>query len=158
MSQHAQLVQRAVAWLRNRQRCPVVLAEISTAATVYPDAIGWRRGYSLLVECKVSRGDFHADRKKLIHRLPDSAPGIERWYLTPPGLVGAHELPPGWGLAEAHRKRVQVVVQATPEHSVGRYRQDALILSSALRRHQLGVEWHNDEARFAAFGTLQPQE
>ena len=105
----------------------------------------------MLVECKVSRADFRADRKKIIHGAPDTCPGQERWYLTPPGLVGAHEVPEGWGLAEAGARSVRVVVPAPEgEWSPGRAKQDMGILVSAVRRHHLGVEWHDEIGKFEA--------
>ena len=154
---HADLVQRARAWLLGRHRCSVAFAEIVTMAPVNPDAIGFCTAFyrphpwSVLVECKVSRADFRADRKKIIHGAPDTCPGQERWYLTPPGLVGAHEVPEGWGLAEAGARSVRVVVPAPEgEWSPGRAKQDMGILVSAVRRHHLGVEWHDEIGKFEA--------
>src|SRR5437870_1590459 len=61
---HAQLVQMAVNWLRS-YRCGVVLSEQACVSGEMPDAIGWKRGcHSVLVECKISRADFLADRSK----------------------------------------------------------------------------------------------
>ena len=61
---HPQLVERAVAWLRS-YRCGVVLSEQACASGEIPDAIGWKRAcHSVLVECKVSRGDFLSDRDR----------------------------------------------------------------------------------------------
>ena len=74
MSDRADLVRRAVAWLRSNRttrnqphgRQVVVFAELVTEATKeIPDAIGWdARGVSTLVECKTSRADYHRDRLK----------------------------------------------------------------------------------------------
>src|SRR2546430_10016870 len=61
---HAQLVQKAVEWLR-AYRCGVVLSEQACISGEMPDAIGWKRScHSVLVECKISRADFLADRGK----------------------------------------------------------------------------------------------
>lgn len=106
---HADLVQRAVKWLRSFHKCSHAYGEFVAAVQYIPDAIGWRNQFSILVECKRSRSDFFADRKKLIHHNPDAYPGEERWYLTPPGLVTADEVPEGWYLAEADEKRVRVI-------------------------------------------------
>lgn len=106
---HADLVQRAVRWLRGFHKCSHAYGEFVAAVPYIPDAIGWRNQFSILVECKRSRSDFFADRKKLIHHNPDAYPGEERWYLTPPGLVTADEVPEGWYLAEADEKRVRVI-------------------------------------------------
>jgi hypothetical protein len=149
---HADLVRYAVRWLRGHHRCSVVFAEISTSAPLIPDAIGWRRGWSILVECKTSRSDFHADRHKLVHRHPENAPGQERWYLVPLGLVRRSEVPEGWGLAEVRAGRVHRVVNpppATLRHE--RMRMEMDLLLSAVRRHELGVEWRHEQARFAPY-------
>ncbi|MFA5352707.1 MAG: hypothetical protein WC291_00600 [Thermodesulfovibrionales bacterium] len=72
-----------------------------------PDAVGWVNGRCILVEAKTTRSDFFADRKKMA-RLPDkNALGHWRFYLTPPGLLRAEELPEGWGLYEVHGKTVR---------------------------------------------------
>jgi hypothetical protein len=39
---HAQLVQRAALWLRNNERCRVVLTEQTTGSGEIPDALGWK--------------------------------------------------------------------------------------------------------------------
>lgn len=154
---HDQLVQRAVRWLRATRGCGVVYAELVCAnpAGIIPDAIGWRAaGWSILVECKVSRSDFLADRKKVIHLSPDHCPGQERWYLTPPGLVRVDELPAGWHLAEAHATTVRTFTPlrgGTIDGGVfNRDRQVAELpfLLSAARRHALGVEFYPARGRF----------
>src|SRR2546427_11384384 len=79
---HAQLVQQAVIWLR-AYVCGVILSEQCSANWEMPDAIGWKRAcHSVLIECKISRSDFLADRDKPFRQkselgvrtlLPDSA-------------------------------------------------------------------------------------
>jgi len=153
---HAQLVERAVRWLRNTWRCPVVLSELHTAAGEIPDAIGWLHNgmVSILVECKASQADYRCELKKP-HRRVESfggwpAAGHERWFLTPPGLVSADDVLDGWGLAEVRGRQVRRVV--TPTHSLmvpftkrehkevdwRRLRNEVAMLVSALRRHQAG--------------------
>src|SRR4051812_16335771 len=61
---HESLRKFAVKWLSASQRCSVVLSELVSAAAETPDAVGWRFGSSILVECKVSRSDFHANKNK----------------------------------------------------------------------------------------------
>ena len=155
---HADVVDRAVRWLRGHHNCSVVFAEINTYEKVNPDAIGFRklagasRGWSVLVEAKISRGDFRADREKIIHRLPDSCPGQERWYLTPPGLVRADETPAGWGLAEVGKRSVRIVLPApVGEPNMERHHADLGILLSALRRHQVGAGWRHEIAKFVPY-------
>lgn len=150
---HADLVQRAVQWLRTTQGCGVVLAEYRCSHAYEPDAIGWRRGGldCVVVECKVSRADFRADRKKMIHLNPDSGPGHFRTYLTPPGLVRAEEVPDGWGLAEVHGARVRIIVKAPrcpAESNVRRNHEASAYLYSFARRTALGVPFHAPTGRF----------
>lgn len=155
---HAEVVQRAVRWLRGHHECRTVFAEIVTYERVNPDAIGFRRvaggsrAWSVLVEAKISRSDFRADRDKIIHRLPDSCPGQERWYLTPPGLLRAEEVPPGWGLAECGKRSVRIVVPAPRGEPVPeRAHADMGIMLAALRRHTHGVRWFEETARFEPY-------
>lgn len=154
---HAVLVDRAARWLRGTQGCAIVLAEIATACDLIPDAIGWQTigwGWSILVECKTSRADFRADLSKRIHTDPDNAPGQERWYFTPPGLIRPRELPPGWQLAECHGTVVRKVVDVPwtrgmgPARVPGRVVAEQPYLLAALRRHQTGVAFDADAARF----------
>src|ERR1700741_4375045 len=94
---HALLVRNAVEWLR-RYRCGVVLSEQACASGETPDAIGWKRAcHSVVVECKVTRSDFLADRTKPFRQKPEMGVGSERFYLVPRGLVKLEEVPPGWG-------------------------------------------------------------
>ena len=96
---HAQLVEKAVRWLRS-YRCGVVLSEQACVSGEMPDAIGWKRAnHSVLVECKVTRADFLADRGKPFRQKPEQGVGCERFYLTPPALVKTEELPSGLGTA-----------------------------------------------------------
>src|SRR5438309_6651396 len=98
---HAQLVRMGEHWLRTRYRCGIVLSEQSCASGETPDVIGWKGSCrSVVVECKISRADFLADRDKPFRKDPGLGMGCERLYLVPCGLVGKHELPPKWGLLE----------------------------------------------------------
>ena len=73
---HAQLVHRAVAWLRS-YRCGVILSEQACLSGEMPDAIGWKRAcHSVLVECKVARADFLRDRDKPFRRRQELGLGV----------------------------------------------------------------------------------
>ena len=139
---HAQLVQRAIAWLRSN-RCSVVLSEQACASGEMPDAIGWKRTqHSVVVECKVSRADFLADRAKPFRQRPELGLGCERFYLTPPDLVRESELPPGWGLLECQRGRVRSVHPAASksQRSPQGMKYEMNLLLASLRRVELRVE------------------
>ena len=111
---HSDLVERAVRWLRNSENCGVVIAEARNCGAEQPDAIGWKYGghYSVLVECKVSRPDFFADRKKTFRKAWAFGVGRHRYYMTPPGLVTRDEVPAGWGLLEVSPRNVRRIKRA----------------------------------------------
>jgi Holliday junction resolvase len=63
---HSDLVEIAEKWLL--KRCGFAFTELSTHAQEIPDAIGFKSGISILIECKTSRADFLADRKKALEK------------------------------------------------------------------------------------------
>jgi hypothetical protein len=138
---HTQLVERAVRWLRG-YRCGVVLSEQASVSGEMPDAIGWKQAnHSVLVECKVTRADFLADRAKPFRVKPEKGVGSERFYLTPPGLVKLEELPAGWGLLELRRGRIEMV-QASAKNlrtAIG-FRYEMNLLLASLRRVEVRIE------------------
>jgi hypothetical protein len=148
---HAELVQRAARWLRGTRRCGLVLVECQAyCCQEIPDAIGWDgRGRSTLVECKVSVGDFYADRRKPGAK---ARVGHFRYYMTPPGLLDPKRLPPGWGLLEAG-KRVRHRVKATPSEAVNQHAEIGLLVAELSRvlggfrdcRSRVGVYTEGDQ-------------
>lgn len=74
-----------------------------------PDCLGFRNSVSCLIECKTSRADFLADRKKKFRIEPALGMGDWRFMLTPTGLINVNELPMGWGLLETNGKRIMKV-------------------------------------------------
>lgn len=139
---HAQLVERAVHWLRSSYRCGIVLSEQACCTGEVPDVIGWKgRCRSVVVECKVTRADFLADLKKPWRQQPNAL-GCERLYLAPKGLISASELPKHWGLLECSGRQVAITVkpnsrsQRTPE---GLLNEMNLLLAS-LRRVEVRIE------------------
>ena len=139
MISHADLVFAGHQWLRFsvRPRCYVVLSEIASAVQETPDVIGWASGFSTLVECKTSRADFIADRKKTFRRDPTRGMGYHRWYLTERGLLQPEEIPERWGLAELHGSRI--FKKKKPEPFFERNWQNEMhLLSSAVRRLDTG--------------------
>ena len=163
---HAQLVKVAEQWLR-RYRCGIVLSEQQCSSGEMPDAIGWKsKCRSVVVECKISRADFLADRSKEWRVNPEIALGCERFYLSPRGMIRAEELPKGWGLLEYHDRRVHVLMkpcrqsQRSPE---GLMNEMNLLLAS-LRRVEVRIEpqtiteflkWKNRMAEYNGGATPQ---
>lgn len=115
---HADLCTIAVRWLKRPvsaggHGCIVAVSEARPEMNgECPDAIGFRAGWndgSVLVECKVSRADFMADRNKP-HRQPGAGMGTWRYYMAPAGLLNVEDLPERWGLLEVNsRGHVKVI-------------------------------------------------
>jgi len=138
---HPELVQHAVRWLRS-YRCGVILSEQACASGEMPDAIGWKRAcHSVLVECKLSRADFLADREKPFRQKQKTGMGCERFYLTSAGLLRPAELPAGWGLLELRNRKVSLVHPADRNlrTAVG-FRYEMNLLLASLRRVEIRIE------------------
>lgn len=105
---HAELVARAAKWLRNFFHCKVILIELVayTVTGETPDAIGWIFNQSILVECKINKADFYADRKKRARHEGYDVLGSWRFYLTSPDLLKPEEIIKGWGLYEVHGRSI----------------------------------------------------
>ena len=138
---HAFLVAKAVAWLR-RYRCGVVLSEQACVSGEMPDAIGWKRAcHSVLVECKISRADFLADRNKPFRLNPQTGVGSERFYLVPKGLVRVEELPPGWGLLEYRNREIEMIKASKKNLRTDEgIRCEMNLLLASLRRVEIRIE------------------
>src|SRR5450432_593165 len=138
---HAQLVEKAVRWLRY-YRCGIVLSEQACASGEMPDAIGWKRAcHSVLVECKISRADFLADRAKVFRLKPDQGVGNERFYLTSAGLLKREELPAGWGLLELRGRTVEMVHPSGKNlRSATGIRYEMNLLLASLQRVEVRIE------------------
>jgi hypothetical protein len=138
---HAQMVERAVRWLRS-YRCGVVLSEQACASGEMPDAIGWKQAcHSVLVECKISRADFLVDREKPFRQKPERGVGSERFYLTSPALIKLEELPTGWGLLEYRRGRIEMLhPSATNLRTAVGFRYEMNLLLASLRRVEVRIE------------------
>jgi hypothetical protein len=138
---HAQLVSKAVLWLR-RYRCGVVLSEQACVSGEMPDAIGWKRAcHSVLVECKVTRADFLADRAKPFRLKPEQGVGCERFYLVPAGLIRREEIPPGWGLLEFRQNKIEITQCSVKNlRTAAGFKYEMNLLLASLRRVEVRVE------------------
>src|SRR3984893_12984726 len=138
---HAQLVERAVRWLRS-YRCGVVLSEQACVNGEMPDAIGWKRAsHSVLVECKITRGDFLADRDKPFRQKQELGLGCERFYLTPPALLQLKDLPPSWGLLEVRQRKVEVIRGSARDlRTPAGLAYEMNLLLASLRRVEIRIE------------------
>ena len=117
----------------------------------------------MLVECKVSRADFLADREKPFRQKPESGVGCERYYLAPRGLIRLQELRPGWGLLEVCGREIEKV-RPSPKNlrtPIG-FGYEMNLLLASLRRVEVRIEpqsitdflkWKNRMAKYNR-GTL----
>ena len=146
---HKKLVKLAARWLRNTGGCSAVLSEMVSQAEI-PDAIGWRKGRSCLIECKANRKSFLADKLKRCRRVLGKVyafgMGNRRYYMVPEGLVTKDEVPRGWGLLEvmfngrvrcAEESATWMLPALETGHEMG-------LLLSALRRYQ-AAELENEK-------------
>jgi hypothetical protein len=138
---HAQLVDKAVAWLR-AYRCGVILSEQACLSGEMPDAIGWKRAcHSVVIECKISRADFLADREKPFRVKPQLGMGCERFYLTPAGMLNMEELPTGWGLLEYRDRKVEKLRSSAKNfRSATGFKYEMNLLLASLRRVEVRIE------------------
>jgi hypothetical protein len=138
---HAQLVEKAVRWLRS-YRCGVILSEQACANGEMPDAIGWKRAcHSVMVECKISRPDFLADRAKPFRQKSHLGMGCERYYLAPAGLLRGEDLPAGWGLLEYRNRQIATVQDAAKNlRTANGFRHEMNLLLASLRRVEVRIE------------------
>lgn len=93
---HTECVKLAARYISKRYS--VVLPEFFSHNAELPDVIGFAARQSVVVECKVSRGDFLRDKKKSFRINPDQGMGDYRYYCCPKGMISPDELPNGWGL------------------------------------------------------------
>lgn len=101
---HRQLVESAYRWVLG-QSCGFAFKELRTIESECADVIGfgsWRR--SILIECKASRADFQADKKKEFRRCPEKGVGRYRFYCCRRGLITIADLPANWGLIYVDEK------------------------------------------------------
>ena len=141
---HDELVQAGINWFKKDLKSKVVLSESRGFGGEIPDVIAWKSGFSFVIECKTSRADFLADRKKP-HRIIRGM-GHYRLFICPTDLIKPEELPNGWGLLYFDGKKVNRIVcwkgnifsivkcmnQFEPD-----YQQEVRLLSSYISRRNL---------------------
>jgi len=142
---HQELCSLAVNWLqrapgRSGPACQVAFSEAKGGWNgEIPDAIGFRTAAedegSVVVEVKVSRSDYLADRAKAHRQDGALGMGLYRYYMAPEGIISVQELPKGWGLVEVSPKRVLRVL--TGHVTVKRADQAAWRHERALNREWL---------------------
>jgi hypothetical protein len=126
---HRAICDVAVKWLKRPHSqkghgCQFAAAEPQTGLSgEIPDAFGFRCseywGGSVVVEVKVSRSDFLADKGKP-HRNTGGM-GDWRYYMAPEGLIAPSDLPDGWGLVIVNPRGHLKVLAGAAMGLSGRY-------------------------------------
>lgn len=130
---HEDLRKSAVRWLTSSKKCSVVLSEMVSAAGEIPDAIGWKYGFSYVVECKASRPDFHANKHKC-HERADTGMGSHRYFLCAPETVTVEDLTESdYGLLWIGESGT-IRVKREPITRETNSKKEICMLTSALRR------------------------
>lgn len=128
---HAALCALAVKWLKRPHSaggpgCTIAVSEVKSGWTgEIPDAFGVRatggRDGSVVVEVKVSRADFLADKAKP-HRQAGKGVGNWRYFMCPEGVIKPEEVPEGWGLLWVNgRQHVKAMLGPVAEKYYGPY-------------------------------------
>ena len=82
---HKELVGHAKFWLSRSKQCnPVFIEKGSGNFSEMPDVIGFTSNQSMVIECKISKSDLRADKKKP-HRQTGGL-GNLRYYFIPLSL------------------------------------------------------------------------
>jgi len=145
---HNELIVRGKKWLFSRSggKCKFVLKEMMALGNAeIPDLIGFNYYHSILVECKTSRSDFHADKKKAVRNGQRVGVGERKYFLCEKEIIFSSDLPEHWGLLWIYGKRIKVIERSTerkfnyhPEIENGKrlsHERDMMI--SALNRFQI---------------------
>jgi len=144
---HSELVDLGHKYLMKTIKCSFAIKEISSVAIEIPDVIGFMIGSpaTLLIECKTSRSDFMADKKKEFRKYSRYGMGIFRSFLCEPGVINVEDLPRGWGLLYVKNGRIRRVcgfkrngVYANREFTCDRNLQaEWFLMGSCLRRMEI---------------------
>lgn len=142
---HDEVAEIGARWLR-RNGYPMAFANLrSNVATEQPDALGFNDiAESFLLEAKISRADFLADKKKP-WRANGNGIGWRRGYIAPEGIIKPEEVPYGWWLLEVYGKtkpKVRIVKGIAYEQASAQER----AVSMSGRRM---VFRHGDQQEFA---------
>ena len=135
---HKQACRRMAGWLKMTKNHKVVITELSTAAGETPDVLSFHNGCSTtLIEVKVSRSDFLADKHKTFRRDTERGMGMYRYFAAPKGMLKADEMPEGWGLYEFDDRFV-TEIKKSERHTPNRD-SEIIVLVSVMRRLEIAT-------------------
>lgn len=107
--EHEKQSRLAAKWAK-KQGFPIVATNLGSGRSREKvDLIAFRSSCSLMIESKVSRSDFLADKKKPERYL--GGVGTYRFYVTPLNMITKDDLPSGWGLLYVDGNKVIEVVR-----------------------------------------------
>lgn len=140
MYSHRELCFKAAKYLKNKgifpyHRCRYVVCELERVGEC-PDAFGWGNGATQLIEVKVSRSDFLADKLKFWRYTPQKGLGEYRSYLCLQNIISESELPNHWGLLYVNPNgKIEIIKR--PELQESNHREEINLITSILRRNNI---------------------
>lgn len=140
MPSHKEYCEAAAKWLRGTKGCIIAAAEIVATTNERPDALGFKSHNSFMVEVKMSRADFMADKKKWHRQEPGRCIGDYRYYFCPPEVLFEHDMPAGWGLIWYDGKKCWQIVKAERMNDTN-HRVERTFLISIIRRLKINCEY-----------------
>lgn len=139
---HRELCKKAAKYLKSKgiqpfHKCQYVVCELERATgSESPDAFGICNNSSQLIEVKVSRSDFLADKKKWFRQNPKQGLGDFRSYLCPEGVIKKYDLPEKWGLLWINDKG-KIFEVLKPEKQEACKQEEIYLIMSILRRENI---------------------
>lgn len=134
---HYELCQLAGKYMLNTgtvkwNKSPIVVVEFERVGEC-PDVFGFGCQYTELIEVKLSRSDFLADKKKYWRINKEFGIGQFRSYLCPIGVIEPKDLPENWGLYYVNDKnKIQMILE--PKQQQSNSTEELKIVASILRR------------------------
>lgn len=138
---HSDLVSLAAKWLTTKApnislKCQYAVTEFVFAGHESPDVFGIRSGQTVLLEVKVSRSDFLADKKKKGRNTANSL-GQFRYYVTPSDMIKTEEVGQ-WGHIEYDGHRF-IILKPSVSFDISRVAEMDLMYSILRRLVKPGI-------------------
>ena len=142
---HQKLCSLSARWLINEMNCPIVVAGMKVYIGEQPDVIGFfDGGYSVLIECKISRADFKGDCHKQFRWHPDNGMGDYRIYSVTEDVVRSkNEIPEGWGLIRFDGHSFHTIVKPV-KFEISKKDMEVSLLVAAMRNNKLPIGGDNN--------------